>query len=88
MLLLGNLDMLSCSRVELMVAVLAQMVLLSNNMQPFLLLGLIFLDLTMLVTVFVVHHTKHLSSNWAIPVLTILRETRYLLFPAMLTLTE
>jgi hypothetical protein len=80
-------DMFCCSRVELMVAVLTQMTLLTYKMVPFLMVGLAFLAIMVLVTVFVVYHTKQLVSSWATPFLTIIRETRYILFPAMLILT-
>jgi hypothetical protein len=80
-------DYFSCSRVELMVAVLAQMTLLTYEMVPYLTLSLFFLAIMVLVTVFVVYHTKQLVSSWAIPFLTVIRETRYILFPAMLILT-
>jgi hypothetical protein len=80
--------MFTCSRVELMVAVLAQMYLLNLTMLPYLTLSLVFVAVMVLVTAFVIYNTKNVGRSWPIPFLAVLRETRYILFPAMLMLTE
>ncbi len=72
MLLFECLDMLSCSRVELMVAVLAQMCLLCIAMVPYLVLALAYMALMVAVTLFVIATTKQLVRSWAIPTLLLL----------------
>jgi hypothetical protein len=71
-LLFECLDMLSCSRVELMVAVLAQMCLLCIAMVPYLVLALAYMALMVAVTLFVIATTKQLVRSWAIPTLLLL----------------
>jgi hypothetical protein len=71
-----------------MVAVIAQMCLLTTNMAPFLALALAFLALMVSVTVFSIHTAREAGKSWALPLLTVFRETRFILYPAMLLLTE
>jgi hypothetical protein len=84
----ASLEMLSCSRVELMVGVLAQMCLLSYAMAPYLMLALAFLGLLVSVTVLVVHQASKAGATWSMQILILLRESRYILYPGMLMLTE
>jgi hypothetical protein len=88
LLLLECADMLSCSRVELMTSVLAQVYLLNYNMVPYLTLALLFMTIVVFVTVFVITTAKDATRSLPILMLVVLKETRYIIFPAMLLLTE